>query len=266
AAVLGRPAEKAWGPAPATVAVVVAAYVALSLGGGWQLSRPENWIGARSRTILDRAEADLADLRRAGVDVALVDGALSGDVVPYLLVPYNGASEVVPLFDETTSFDPGAGELFHISSRGRVRPVQFTREGGGAAAELAGDARFGVVGAVAERREPDRICVEAGRNTVTIGLQPPERLDDEDGDLALSLEFEANRDSVLSLLADPLPVDPEPLAGGRGKFRVVNIAGGERQRRVYGLDAPEAETVLVVVAPNTELCVHRMEVGYLVRR
>ena len=271
AALLGSPAEgqersPAPSAAPVVVGVGVVAYAAMSLWGGWQVSRPEHWIGARSRMVLDRAEADLARLHRAGVDVALVDGVFPVDVVPYLLVPYNSASEVVPLFDGAASFDAGAGELFSIGRRGRVRPVEFVAEAGGGADALAATDRFGIVGAVATRREPDRICLDAGRDTVTVGLQPPERLDDGDGPLALTLEFESARPSVLSLVVLPVPVNTEPLAGGRDRFRVVNIPGGERQRRVYALDAPEAETVLVVVAPDTELCVYRMEAGHLAPR
>ena len=46
----------------------------------------------------------------------------------------------------------------------------------------------------------------------------------------------------------------------------MNVAGGERQRRIYALDAPQANRVLIVLAPHTDLCLYRVEVGRLVPR
>jgi hypothetical protein len=273
AAILGRPATHEPRAAllarpvpPAAVGAILAAYVALSVWGGWRISVPENWVGARSRAILDRAQQQLADLHRSGTDVALVDGVFSDDVIPYLLVPYNSASEVVPLFDDRASFDVSVGELFHIERDGRVRPVQFAGAAGGPAAHLVTLEAFGVVGAAPQYLFGDRVCVEAGRETVTIGLRLPQRLEEPAaGPTALLLEVETFGPAAVSLVVEPLPVNTESLAGGRPRFRLVNVPG-ERTLRVFELDASPVDAAYVVLPGGTHLCLYRMEVGHLARR
>ena len=241
----------------------LAAYVALSFWGGYRIGEPANWIGARSRTILDRTEASLAGLRDSGARVALVDGVFPDDVMPYLLVPYNSTSEIIPLLDSGVTFNPAGGELYQVAHSGRVQPVAFAVDSGGAAGQLVQTANFGVVGAAPEYLNGDRVCMRAGRDTVTIGFQPPQPLSG-DG-LAVRMEFESRTPSVMSLVVDPIPVITEGLAQGRQKFRVVNIASG-RQERIYALDAPKANRVLIVLAPHTDLCLFQLEVGRLVPR
>jgi len=270
AAVLGRPAgaaadhDRAPAVARPVVALGVAAYMGLSIWGGWRISVPENWIGARSRVILDRAERQLAALHRSGRDAALVDGVFPDDVVPYLLVPYNSASEVVPLFDDRATFDAEAGDLFHIEADGSVRAVRFAREGGGPASELVTTDRFGVVGARPEYVEGNRVCVEAGDENVTIGLRVPRRLDSADGAVALGLEIESSGPALLSALVEPVPVNTEILAQGRARFRLFNIPGGQRAHRVVALDALQVDAAYLIVPAGGDLCVYRLEVGHLV--
>ena len=274
AAVLGRPApadepDRArvqWPGARPAVALGVAAYVGLSLWGGWRISVPENWIGARSRVILDRTERQLSALHRAGTDVALVDGVFPDDVMPYILVPYNSASEVVPLFDDRATFDSDAGELFHIEPDGAVRPVRFARESGGAAHELVTTDRFGVVGATPQYLDGTRICVEAGDENVTIGLRTPRRLEWTAGAVAVSFEVESSGPALLSTVVEPLPINTETLAGGRAKYRLFNIPGGERVSRVVALDAFLVDAAYLILPAGADLCLYRMEVGHLVPR
>ncbi|MFP5317162.1 MAG: hypothetical protein ACLGI2_02580 [Acidimicrobiia bacterium] len=272
AAVLGRPAsdEREVSPSPAAartaVAAGLAAYVGLSMWGGWRISVPENWIGARSRVILDRAERQLSDLHRAGVDVALVDGVLPDDVIPYLLVPYNSTSEVVPLFDERATFDTDQGELFAIEADGQVRPVRFAGAAGGPANQLVTTDRFGVVGATPQYLDGERVCVEARDENVTIGLRTPHRLEWTEGPIALRVEVESPGPALLSTVVEPLPVNTESLAGGRAKYRLVNIPGRERVHRVFALDAFLVDVAYLVLPAGTDLCLYRMEVGHLVGR
>lgn len=241
------------------------AYVALSFWGGYRIGEPEHWFGARSRVILDRAERGLAGLRQSGVRVALVDGVFHEDVVPYLLVPYNSASEVVPLLDPAANFDVSDGDLFHVERDGTVQPVAFLPDSGGTAAQLAQSAGFGVVGATPRYVGDDRMCLTAGRERITFGFRPPRSLSGEG--LAMSLEFGTQMTSVMSLGADPVPFVTEGLAQrGQQKFRVVNVRPGERQHKIFALDAPQLDQALVVLAPHTELCLFRLEVGRLVPR
>ncbi|MDP8937047.1 MAG: hypothetical protein M3O23_04870 [Actinomycetota bacterium] len=264
----GLPRATVAGPVPARRGLLgagVVAYVALSLWGGYRIGEPEHWFGARSRVILDRAERGLAGLRQSGVRVALVDGVFHEDVVPYLLVPYNSASEVVPLLDPAANFDVSDGELFHVARDGTVQPVAFLPDSGGTAAQLAQSADFGVVGATPRYVGGDRMCLTAGRERVTFGFRPPRSLSGEG--LAMRLEFGTRMTSVMSLVADPVPFVTEGLAQrGQQKFRVVNVRPGERQHRIFALDAPELDQALVVLAPHTELCLYRLEVGRLVPR
>lgn len=272
AAVLGSRTESrratAARPVPALRGLLgagVVAYVALSLWGGSRIGEPEHWFGARSRVVLDRAERGLAGLRQSGARVALVDGVFHEDVVPYLLVPYNSASEVVPLLDPAANFDVGDGDLFHVAKDGTVQPVAFLPDSGGTAAQLAQSADFGVVGATPRYVGGDRMCLTAGRERVTFGFRPPRSLTGEG--LALSLEFGTPMTSVISLVADPVPFVTEGLAQrGQEKFRVVNVQPGERQHKIFALDAPQLDRALVVLPPHTEFCLNRLEVGRLVPR
>ena len=170
---------------------------------------------------------------------------------------------MVPLIDPTVTFDPGRGELFQVARSGRVEPVAFAPDSGGPVNELVQNADFGVVGAPTDYLNGDRVCTKARRNTVTIGFQPPQPL--TGNGLAVSVDFESRIPSVISVVVDPIPVITEGPGQARQKFRVVNIAGGHQQR-IYALDAPKANRVLVVLAPHTDLCLFRLEVGRLVPR
>lgn len=270
AAVLGRPGSREVSfstPAARTaVAAGLAAYVGLSVWGGWRISVPENWSGARSRLILDRTERELDRLHRAGVDVTLVDGVFPDDVIPYILVPYNSTSEVVPLFDERASFDTDQGELFTIDPDGGVRPVRFEPVAGGAAGVLVTDGGFGVVGAAPEYLDGNRVCIQAGDEEVVIGLRSHRRLESEDDPIVLRVELESRGPVLLSTVVEPVPVNTESLAGGRAKYRIVNIPGGRQVHRILGMDASPVDAAYLVMPARGDLCVYRMELGHLVPR
>jgi hypothetical protein len=263
AAAAPRPTMNA-SPALGTgLGVAIAAYAALSWCGGYRISQPENWIGARSRLYLDRASEGIRALRRNGTSFALVDDVVPYDVVPYALVPYNSGSEVFPLIDDGVVFDPTGRELYDVAADGSVRPVTFVTDVGGDASVLLQRQLVGVLG-VTPRLEGGALCVTTGSTPATIGIVSPSPLTGDD--LALRLRFDARTDGVVSMLVDPRPVQTTGVAKGLPKFRVVNVERGPVQTRVFALDAPEVRGVYLVVAAGAELCLDGAELGRVADR
>ncbi|MGH9281163.1 MAG: ArnT family glycosyltransferase [Acidimicrobiales bacterium] len=247
----------------AALGVAVSVYVAVSWWSGNRVSEPASWIGARSRVYLDAAGQGIDALRRRGTSFALVDGVVPYDVAPYALVPYNNHSEVFPLIDDRVAFDPTGRELYEVTAGGVVRPVTFVTEAGGDPTVLLQRQLIGVLGAT-PRLEGGALCVTAGEDPATIGIVSPAPLTGDD--LALRLRFDARTDAVVSMLIDPRPVQATGIARGQPKVRVVNVASGADQTRVFALDAPDVRGVYLVVSAGAELCLDGAELGRVVER
>jgi hypothetical protein len=260
AAYLPRPErDRSRHPGLVLAAVGVAGCLALSWWSGFRLSRPEAWTGAQSRIWLDRVTTGLDDLRRDGIEFALVDGVVPEYVAPELMAPYNATSEVVPLIDDDVSFDDRGGGLFTIAADGTIRPVQFMAEEGwdGVAGFRSGAIR--VFGAV-PREGPEGLCVTPGEDPAAILVDPPPSL----GDAAhLRLDYGATNPVKITLDARALQVTPDGPDEGPGEVRTVNLPAATRHASVIDLHAPRVGTVVIILTTRSELCFQRVEVGRL---
>jgi hypothetical protein len=247
------------GPARVALGLGVATYLAFSWHGSARLSDADIWVGRRARAYTDNVQRGLDQVRRSGAGVAMVDGAVPRDVVPYLLVPYNSASEVFPLIDSRVGFDAAGRDLYNAATDGRVEPVAFIAEAGGDALPLVRAQTLSVVGGMTQITDTG-LCVDSGPLTATIAFTPPSPL--VGFDLYLDMVFSVSNESVMSLLVDPIGGNPP----GRVNFRVVNIHAGPTRETVFGLDENSLRTLSVVVDAHTVFCLDRLEVGRLVPR
>ena len=251
-----RPAAEVRPPVQAAGVAGLIVCLAFAGWGASQLGSAELWVGRRSRTYLDRAAAGLARIEGAGQPAALVDGVAPYAVVPYILVPYNSHSELLPLLDERVTFDATGRDLFRVMRDGAVRPVAFRPVGGGDV--------FGLLSAQALAVSPPSLefgqrglCVTAGSKATVIAYTPTQPLTGEPW--YLSLRFGSKR-GQLALAA-------EPLGGGKPpRTRLVNLQDRPDVTTVFALDAVELQRVYLVLSPGGELCVRTLEVGRLLDR
>ncbi|MDQ4097246.1 MAG: hypothetical protein M3144_05180, partial [Actinomycetota bacterium] len=232
------------GAARIALGVGVATYLAFSWHGSARLSDADIWIGRRARAYTDNFQRGLEQVRRSGAPFALVDGAVPRDVVPYLLVPYNSASEVFPLIDDGVGFDAAGRELYDTGTDGRVQPVAFIAEAGGEVRTLIDEKTLAVVGGMTQLTETG-LCVDSGPLTATVAFTPPSPL--EGYELHLNMVFSVRNESVMSLLVDPIGGHPP----GRIDFRVVNLHAGPGRETVFGLDEETMRSLAVVIDAHT---------------
>lgn len=249
-------------PVAALVGLAVAGGIALSWWGGYQVSRPDVWTGAQSRIWLDRVNEELEDLRRAGIDAAVVDGTIPEYVVPDVMAPYNSTPEVVPLLDDEVGFDAYGRDLVAIAADGSVRPVQFIAEAGwnGVADFHSGAVK--VIGAV-PREGPDGLCVTTGNDPAAIVVDPPASLS---AAAHLRLEYGAVEPVTVALEIREVPVTASEPNTAPGRVRAVKLPAGGRRVLVRDLSAPRIGSVVIIILARSELCVHRLEVGPLMPR
>lgn len=248
------------GRAAAVVIVGVVAYLTLSLEGGVTYSQPKYWIGAQSRIYLDNVAEGLRRVNPAGGNVALVDGVVPENVVPYFLVSYNSDSEVLPLIDDTVSFDVTGRDLYDVDPTGAVRPVAFAPLAGGEAAPLLFSKDLGVIGPLEAGSNPASLCVAPDRDNALIAFVPREPVVSGDG-LYLDIKFTATGAARMSLPVETVE-GPGP---GVERFRVVNLRRAT-QETVYELDKNTARKVAIVVTPGIRFCLHHVFVGRVLPR
>ncbi len=250
--------KKVRAPVQAGTAAGLVVSLAFAGWGAAQLSSAELWVGRRARTYLDRAAAGLARLQRSGHAAALVDGVSPYSVVPYMLVPYNSHSELLPLLDGDVRFDAtGNRELFRVMRDGAVRPVSFERVAGGGVFELLVAQSLAVSPPHLDLGDRG-LCVAARSEETVVGYTPPQPLRGEPW--YLSVSYGSTPRKMLALAAEPIG-GGEPL-----RTRLVTLPGRPDVTTVFALDAVELQRVYLVLEPGGELCIKTLEVGRLIGR
>jgi hypothetical protein len=237
----------------------LAVYLALSWWGAGRVRLEYTWFGATARQYMTRADDGLDVARGGRPTVALVDGTVPYRVVPDLAGHYNSHSEILPLVDDRLSFDAADPELFEVADDGAVRPVAFVAEGGGDVSALMADGSLEVVEATAAERTASGMCVRSGATSAVLGFTP--RAPRDGPRSYLSLRYSARSGDVLALVA-------ERVGGGRAEPpRLARIDDrGSTTTRVFPIESPAFQRLFLVLTPEADVCLDRLEVGRLVPR
>lgn len=257
-------ARVAPGPRRRLQMAALAAYAGLSGWGGWALAQPDVWVGAQARTYFDNLRHGLAQLRESGAPAAFVDGTVPEAFVPALGSPSNNHSEVVPLLlegmvDGGVSFDvSGDGGLVRVTPAGLVERVVFEPVFGGGALALLEQQQLGVAGGTVEVRG-SLICIAPGPDPATFGVTPPEPLT---GDLYAEVTFQVLAATIISVFPEPRTIRSAPRYQYEAP-RLLEVREIGYRTRVYSLESPRVEKVVVAILPPVEVCVDRIVIGRL---
>ena len=261
AAVSAGDPERRPRPRRATVAlgVAVIAYLGLSASGAHQINDRHIWVGARARTYTDHLSADL---RRAAVGPsarppAVVDGLVPEDVVPFFLTPYNGHSEVIPLFAPEVSFDPAGRNLYRVRRDGHLEPARLAPESGGPVGPLFAGGAVRLLEATSEQRG-DAVCIRTGASNGSVVFSPPAPV--RGGVPYASLRWSAPEQQAFALVPDPIGGVPP---GGTAAVRALHLRPGPDEAGVFPLPVSTVARLVMVLGPHSDVCLHSLELGRL---
>ncbi|MGH9189766.1 MAG: hypothetical protein ACRD0Q_07010 [Acidimicrobiales bacterium] len=240
------------------VGLAVLAYVVFSWQGATRVR--DFFPGGDARRYMGRVGTALGQLKRAEPDAALVDRKVPDNVVFRFAGLYTSYSEILPLVNEGVTNDPTGRYLWDLDGdsgdEAVVRPVTFVPTAGGDARTLLWLQSLGASHATIEPSD-DAFCVRSGPKLAVIGYQPGQPLE---GQSFLRLGYSSEPSSLLGVVAEPIG------AAGRPRDKFVTLATGGGHITVMEIDAPTLQRLYFVVAPNSRVCLDRIELGHLASR
>lgn len=244
--------------ARATVAAGLVCYLALSWWGSHRISQADIWPGPTARAYVAQVKAFVHDSERLGLRPALVDGMVPEPVMFPAAGPWTSHSEVFPVLDEDVAFDVGGRELFEVTGDGRARPVNFVSDAGGAMAALLGLGVMDFDASKADVRD-GALCITSGEESEPVSMAVPAGAGGERPHVLLG--HSSGRRQVAALVAEP------PGGGPLGPPRYTWLKGDARQHEVVlTLPAGPLQRLFVILGPNADLCLSKIEIGRLTDR
>jgi len=242
----------------ALVATALASYLALSWWGSHRISQSDIWPGPTASAYTERVQAFLDGSRRQGMRPVFVDGMVPQPVMYPTAGPWTSHSEVFPVLDEDVTFEVAGRELFEVMDDGTARPVSFVSDAGGDMAALLGLGVMGFNPAKSEIRD-GALCTTSGKSSEPVTMDVPAWAGGDHP--SLLLHSSSKRRQVVAFITEPLgggPLSPP-------RFTWLKGAATEH-RNVFTLPEGPLQRLFIVLGPDADMCLSRIEVGRLTDR
>jgi hypothetical protein len=242
----------------AVVASALASYLALSWWGSHQISQADIWPGPTARAYTERVQAFLDGRELLGMRAVFVDGMVPEPVMYPTAGPWTSHSEVFPVVDADVSFEVGSGELFEVTDDGIARPVSFVSDAGGEMAALLGLGVMGFDPAKSEVRD-GALCTASGKSSEPVTMDVPAWAGGDQPHVLL--HSSSNRRQVMAFITEPLG------GGSLSPPRYTWLKGDATEHRnVLTLPEGPLQRLFIVLGPDAEMCLSRIEIGRLTDR